>query len=81
MTRHRELRHHDAVVAKVLEKPYRVMHDAWEPNRECFYAQIRPVFPDVLVKVCVEFDAGGNGIVVSAFLTSGIRRDEKQRWP
>jgi hypothetical protein len=81
LTGHEELRHHEAAVAKVLEKPYRVMHDVSEPNRECFYAQIRPSFPDVFVKVCVELDSEDAGVVVGAFLTPSIRRDEMQRWP
>lgn len=81
LTGHVELHHHEAAVAKVLEKPYRVTYDVFEENRECFYAQIRPVFPDVLVKVCVEFQSEREGIVVSAFLTASIRADEMQRWP
>jgi hypothetical protein len=78
---HADLRNHEATVAKVLEKPYRVMYDAIQENRECFYAQIRPDFPGVLVKVCVEFFSDREGLVVSAFLTSNIRADEVQRWP
>jgi hypothetical protein len=68
-------------VAKVLEKPYRVMHDAVLEDRECFYAQIRQVSPNFLIKVCVEFPADESGFVVTAFLTPGIRTDEVQRWP
>ena len=78
---HEDLRHHEAAVAKVLEKPYRVMYDAIQESRECFYAQIRSDFPGVLVKVCVEFPLDREGLVVSAFLTSNIRADEVQRWP
>jgi hypothetical protein len=78
---HEELRHHEAAVAKVLERPYRVMDDVTDERRECFYAQIRPDFPHVFVKVCVEFFSDREGLVVSAFLTSSIRTDEGQRWP
>ena len=68
-------------MAKVLEKPYRVMHDAVIANRECFYAQIRQIFPGLLIKVCVEFPSDVSGFVVTAFLTPSIRADEVQRWP
>ena len=78
---HPELRGYDAAVAKVLEKPYRVMHDAVIADRECYYAQIRQVFPGFLIKVCVEFPADEPGFVVTAFLIPGIRADEVQRWP
>lgn len=78
---HEDLRHHEAAVAKVLEKPYRVTQDAIEERRECFYAQIRPDFPGVFVKVCVEFLSDQEGLVVSAFLTSSIRAGEVQQWP
>jgi hypothetical protein len=81
LTGHGEFRHHEAAVAKVLGKPYRVTYDVLEEDRECFYAQILPVFPDVLVKVCVEFFSENEGVVVSAFLTAGIRAEEMQRWP
>lgn len=78
---HEDLRHQEAAVAKVLEKPYRVMHDVSEESRERFYAQIRPTFPGAFIKVCVEFLSDREGLVVSAFLTSSIRIDEVQRWP
>lgn len=78
---HPELRHFESAVAKVLEKPYRVMHDAVIADRECYYAQIRQVFPGVLIKVCVEFPPDDLGFVVTAFLTPSIRMDEAQRWP
>ena len=69
------------MIAKVLEKPYRVMHDATEEDRECFYAQILPVFPGVFVKVCLAFLSDREGVVVSAFLAGNIRSGEEQRWP
>jgi len=78
---HEDLRHHEAAVAKAVEKPYRVMHDALEERRECFYAQILPTFPGVFVKVCVEFVSEREGVVVSAFLSSNFRANEAQRWP
>jgi hypothetical protein len=78
---HNDLRGFEAVVAKVVEKPYRVMHDELEENRECFYAQILPVFPGVVVKVCVEFVSEREGVVVTAFLAANIRTSEEQRWP
>lgn len=78
---HEDLRHHEAAVAKVIEKPYRVMYDALKESRECFYAQIRPDFPNVFIKVCVEFILEREGLVVSAFLTPSLRSDEVQRWP
>jgi hypothetical protein len=79
--RHADLRHREAAVARTLERPFRVMHDAFEESRECFYAQILPTFPGNLVKVCVEFRTEREGIVVSAFLTSGIPPREVQKWP
>jgi hypothetical protein len=63
-----------------MEKPYRVPHDVLEESRECFSVQILPVFPDVLVKVCVELVSESEGVVVSAFLTAGIRAEEMRRW-
>ena len=78
---HKDLRGHVAVVAKVLEKPYRVTRGATEEDRECFCAQILPVFPGVFVKVCVAFVSDREGVVVSAFLAGNIRSGEEQRWP
>jgi hypothetical protein len=79
---HRILRGYDAAVAKVLTNPYRVMHDVLYGNRECFYRQrTHPDFPDLLLKVCVEFESADTGMVITAFLTPSIRAGEVQRWP
>jgi len=82
---HRNLRGHDAAVAKVLSDPYRVMHDAWHETRENYYRpRTHPRYPDLFLKVCVEFDPGDTGwagVVVTAFLTPNIGAEEVQRWP
>jgi hypothetical protein len=78
---HEEFHHREAVVAKVLTKPYRVTYDVMYESRECFYAQIIPPFPGTFVKICVQFVSDHEGLVVSTFLTPGIRIDEVQRWP
>jgi hypothetical protein len=82
LPRHRFLAGHEAAVAKVLTNPYRVMLDATEPMRECFYRmRVHPDFPDVFLKVCVELASNRGGLVVTAFLAPTIRSDEVQRWP
>ncbi|MGH7963131.1 MAG: hypothetical protein ACRERD_15085 [Candidatus Binatia bacterium] len=79
---HRTLREHESAVAKVLTNPYRVMHDASHENRECFYRQrTHPSFPELFLKVCVEFESEYAGEVITAFLTPKIHADEVQRWP
>lgn len=79
---HRELHRHEAAVAKVLTNPYRVTHDAWHEDRECFYRQrTHPLYPGLLLKVCVEFDTEDSGFVVTAYLTPNLRANEVQRWP
>jgi hypothetical protein len=82
---HRTLRGHEAAVAKTLTNPYRVVHDAWHENRENFYRpRTHPLYPDLYVKVCVEFETdetGSLGTVITAYLTPNIGFDEVQRWP
>ena len=79
---HRALGDHEAFVAKVLTNPYRVTHDALHDNRECFYRQrTHPSYPELFLKVCVEFESEHNGLVITAFLTPKIHADEVQRWP
>ncbi len=79
---HRALHQHEAAVAKVLANPYRVTHDALHENRECFYRQrTHPRFPELLLKVCVEFETEYDGLVITAFLTPKIDAGEVQRWP
>lgn len=82
LLRHRLLIGHEAAVAKVLTNPFRVMHDATNPLRECFYRMRgHPDFPDHFLKVCVELTSDRGGLVVTAFLAPTIRSDEVQRWP
>jgi hypothetical protein len=79
---HRALRDHEAAVARVLTNPYRVTHDALHEYRECFYRQrTRPRYPELFLKVCVEFELEHSGLVITAFLTPRIHADEVQRWP
>jgi hypothetical protein len=79
---HRVLREHEVAVARVLTNPYRVTHDAVYEDRECFYRQrTHPRFPDLFLKVCVEFESEEFGVVITAFLVSRISSDEVQRWP
>lgn len=79
---HRALRDHEAAVAMVLTNSYRVTHDALHDKRECFYRQrTHPRFPELFLKVCVEFESEYAGEVITAFLTAKIHADEVQRWP
>jgi hypothetical protein len=58
------------------------MHDAMHENRECFYRpRTHPRFPELLLKVCVEFEADYSGVVNTAFLAQNIRAVEVPRWP
>ena len=82
LARHRLLLGNEAAVAKVLSDPFRVMHDATNPQRECFYRRrVHPDFPELYLKVCVEMTSDRGGFVVTAFLAPNIRSDEVQRWP
>ncbi len=82
VTSHGNLRGHEAAVAKVLTNPYRVMHDATHEHRECFYRpRTHPRFPELYLKVCVEFESAFSGLVITAFLVQNIRAIEVQRWP
>jgi hypothetical protein len=82
LPRHRLLLGHEAAVAKVLTNPFRVMHDATDSLRECFYRRrVHPDFPDLFLKVCVELTSNRGGLVVTAFLAPTIRSDEVQQWP
>jgi hypothetical protein len=79
---HRSLHGHEATVARVLANPYRVMHDSFHDNRECFYRQrTHPRFPELLLKVCVEFETEYDGLVITAYVTPTIDADEVQKWP
>ena len=74
---HRSLHGHEATVARVLANPYRVMHDSFHDNRECFYLQrTHPRFPELLLKVCVEFETEYDGLVITAYVTP---RDSRRR--
>jgi hypothetical protein len=79
---HRVLRGREAAVAQVVTHPHRVMYDAAYEDRECYYrSRMHPRYPDHFLKVCVEFESGDFGMVITAFLTPTIRSDEGQRWP
>lgn len=66
----------------VLVDPYRVMHESLYEDRECFYRQrTHPRFPELLLKVCVEFETEYDGLVITAYLTPRIDADEVQKWP
>jgi hypothetical protein len=82
LSRHFVLHHHEAAVAAVLTRPFRVTHDAVHPLRECFYRpDALPEHPELLLKVCVELTSSFGGFVVTAFLTPKYQEDEVQRWP
>jgi hypothetical protein len=58
------------------------MHDSFHDNRECFYRQRTHLrFPELLLKVCVEFETAYDGLVITAYVTPTIDADEVQKWP
>lgn len=78
---HAALRGNEAAVARAIEKPHCVMHDAIDERRECFYARTLPGFKGFYIKVVVEFQPNQEGVVVTAYTTTGFRDDEVKRWP
>jgi hypothetical protein len=69
---------YESRVQAAVATPDVVTWDAEYDDRENFY---RRAPGRLYLKVCVTYDADGNGTVITAYLTRRVKRGEQRRWP
>lgn len=71
----------ETAVREALRQPDMILYDKAFSARECFYRLGTPLSSGKYLKVVVEFDDDGQGVVVTAFPTRNPLSGERHKWP